>query len=146
MPPRVLLSDRGQAFLSKIIKAICEFFQITQHHTSSYHANINGKVERQNNTLAQCQRAYCDKDQMNWPALIPSILMAFKRAISSPTRFSPFYMMFGEEIRLPFDIALEPKDSLPQDYRDYLSQFITNLKLAHEMHKKMKHSAKKMTK
>lgn len=64
---------------------------------------------------------------MNWPALIPSILMAFRRAISSSTGFSPFYMMFGEEIRLPFDIALEPKDSLPQDYRDYLSQFIANL-------------------
>jgi len=132
-PPRVLLSDRGQAFLSKIIKAICEIFQITQHHTSSYHANTNGKVERQNNTLAQCLRAYCDKDQMNWPALIPSILMAFRRAISSSTGFSPFYMMFGEEMRLPFDIALEPKDSLPQNYRDYLSQFIANLKIAHEI-------------
>lgn len=42
-------------------------------------------------------------------------------------------MMFGEEMRLPFDIALEPKDSLPQDYRDYLSQFIANLKIAHEI-------------
>ncbi|CAG2249261.1 unnamed protein product [Mytilus edulis] len=83
--PRVLCSDRGQAFLSKIVKAICEIFQITQHHTSSYHPNTNGTVERQNHTLAQSLRTYCNESHDKWPSLIPSIMMAFRRSVSSAT-------------------------------------------------------------
>ena len=129
--PRVLCSDRGQAFLSKIVKAICEIFQITQHHTSSYHPNTNGTVERQNHTLAQSLRTYCNESHDKWPSLIPSIMMAFRRSVSSATGFSPFYMMFGQDMKIPFDIALEPKDNLPQDTKTYLNQFISNIKVAH---------------
>ena len=131
--PRVLLSDRGQAFMSKLIKAMCEIFQITQHHTSSYHPNTNGTVERQNSTIAQTLRMYCDNKQTNWPSLLPSIMMAFRRAPSAATGYSPFYMMFGKEMKIPFDIALEPKDSLPQETADYLKQFMSNLKVAHQI-------------
>lgn len=35
--PLILVSDRGQNFLSKLVAAMCELFDITRHHTSSYH-------------------------------------------------------------------------------------------------------------
>jgi hypothetical protein len=31
--PRVLLSDRGQAFMSKLVNALCEIFQVKRHYT-----------------------------------------------------------------------------------------------------------------
>ena len=89
--PRILLSDRGQTFMSKLISAICEVCQVTRHHTSSYHPNTNGTVERQNSTIASCLRAYCGNNQTNWPALLPSIMMAFRKSPSmNTTSFSPF--------------------------------------------------------
>lgn len=33
--PHVLVSDRGQNFLSKIVQALCELFSVQSHHTSS---------------------------------------------------------------------------------------------------------------
>lgn len=107
---------------------------VTKHYTSSYHPNTNGTVERQNSTLAASLRTCCNNDQKNWPALIPSIMMAFRNAPSNnTTKFSPFYMVFGQEMRLLFDIALEPKDSLPPDSRHFIQECLTYLKMAHEI-------------
>lgn len=134
--PRVLFSDRGQAFMSKIIAAICEVFEVTQHHTSSYHPNTNGTVERQNGSIAECLRTYCGQNQGNWPTLLPSIMMALRKSPSmNTTGFSPFFMMFGEEMRLPFDVALQPKDSLPKNDKTYMKEFLENLKMAHDIAK-----------
>ena len=96
--PTVLFSDRGQPFMSKIVKTMCEIFQITHYHTTSYHPNTNGTVERQNHTLAQSLRTYCnDNDNHDtWPSLLPGTMMAFRRSVSSATGFSPFYVVFGE--------------------------------------------------
>ncbi|VDI60021.1 Hypothetical predicted protein [Mytilus galloprovincialis] len=134
--PNILFSDQAEPFMAKIIKAICEMFQVKQHHSSSYHANTNGTVERQNSTLAACLRTYCNKDQLNWPSLIPFVMMAYRKSPSCKTTgYSPFYMMFGEEMRLPFDVALEPKDNLSRDLKDYIAGFLANLKIAHTIAK-----------
>ena len=31
--PRTLVSDRGQNFMSKVVQALCKFFQVTRHVT-----------------------------------------------------------------------------------------------------------------
>lgn len=45
-------------------------------------------------------------------------------------------MMFGKEMRLPFDVDLQPKDNLSQDTREYLKEFMSRLKIAHEIGQK----------
>lgn len=135
--PSILFSDRGRNFMSKLINALCEIFDISQHHTSAYHPNTNGLVERQNSVIAQSLRAYCDKDQQLWPKFLPGILMSFRKSVSShSTEFSPFHMMFGKEMRLPFDVDLQPKDNLSQDTREYLREFMSRLKISHEIGQK----------
>lgn len=132
--PKILFSDRGRNFMSNLVNALCELFQITQHHTSAYHPNTNGMVERQNSTLAQSLRAYCGKEQSRWPQLLPSVMMAFRKSPSMhSTEFSPFYLMFGEEMRLPFDVSLEPVDNLGRDARAFMQEFMENLKVAHNL-------------
>ncbi|CAC5385210.1 Transposon Tf2-12 polyprotein,Transposon Tf2-11 polyprotein,Transposon Tf2-1 polyprotein,Transposon Tf2-7 polyprotein [Mytilus coruscus] len=55
------------------------------------------------------------------------------KSVCATTGFSPFYMLFGQEMKIPFDIALEPKDSLPQDTRVYIDQFLSNIKMSHKI-------------
>lgn len=55
--PTILMSDRGRNFMSKLINALCEIIENTQYHTSSYHPNTNGLLERQNSTIGQPLRA-----------------------------------------------------------------------------------------
>ena len=49
--PRVLVSDRGAAFVSKVWKHISHRLDIGLAHTSGYMANSNGRMERANATI-----------------------------------------------------------------------------------------------
>lgn len=143
--PRILFSDRGRSFMSKLINALSEIFQITQHFTSSYHPQTNGLVERQNSTLAQSLRIYCGKDQTKWPNYLQSIMMAFRKSPAmNTTEYSPFYMVFGQEMKIPFDIALIPKDNLGQQTKEHIEEIKSNLKLVQEISAEndKKHKAK----
>ena len=134
--PSILFSDRGRNFMSKVINALCEIFDISQYHTSAYHPNTNGMVERQNSVIAQSLRAYCDKDQKLWPKFLSGIMMSFRKSISAnSTEFSPFFLMFGKEMRLPFDVELQPKDNMAGDAKLYIQEFMSNLKIYHEIAK-----------
>ncbi|CAG2233953.1 unnamed protein product [Mytilus edulis] len=134
--PRILFSDRGRSFMSHIVNGLCEIFQITQHHTSSYHPQTNGLVERQNSTIAQTILTYCGKDQNLWPIHLQSVMMAIRKSpASNTTEFSPYYMVFGQEMKLPFDIALIPKENLSQTTKDHIKEIQSNLEIVHEIAK-----------
>lgn len=78
-----------------------------------------------NSTIAQTLRTYCDKDQMNWSDRILSVMMALRMSPNTEfTGFSQFHMLFGKEMNLPFDIALQPKDNIGKSAKEYLEQLI----------------------
>ena len=111
---RSIVSDRGRNFMSKLVSALCELFEIKRFHTSSYHPQTNGTVERAKSTLLQALRSYISKDQGNWPKLLPSIMMAFRSMPNTEsTGYSPYEMVFGETMNLPIDTSLIPKQTLP---------------------------------
>ena len=64
--PRVLLSDRGTNFLSKVVAEVCKIFQIQKVNTSSYHPQTDGLVERFNSTLCESLSVYVSKNQKDW--------------------------------------------------------------------------------
>ena len=49
--PRELLSDRGKAFLSKLMYEVYELLRIKKVSTTTYHPQTDGLVERFNRTL-----------------------------------------------------------------------------------------------
>lgn len=115
--------------MSKLVNTLCEIFDITQHNTSAYHPKTNGLVERQNSTLAQSLRAYCGDAQDKWPNLISNILMAYRKSPSQHfTEFSPYVLVFGEEMNLPYDVALDPLESMARDARAYIREFLDNMR------------------
>lgn len=131
--PISIVSDRGRNFLSKLCSAVCEIYKVSRHMTASYNPRANGCVERQNATIAQILRAYINKDQNNWHLLLPTVLMSIRSAPNTETSgYSPFKMMFGNEMRLPFDTTLVPKETLGPEARIHVTNLIDRLKLVHE--------------
>ena len=131
--PDQLLSDRGQNFMSKVVTEVCKIFQITRLHTSSYHPQTNACAERTNATIGQSIRALCDKNPLNWPSLLPGIAAALRTVPSTEsTLFSPFFILFKQECRLPIDTALQPSE-LPLAARDAMENILSNAELTQEM-------------
>ena len=132
--PRKLVSDLGKQFTSNLILSLCEIFNVKKHFTSAYHPQTNSFCERNNRTIIQSIRAYCDKDQNNWPSKIPGILMALRNSpCTQSTKHSPYYLAFGRDMNLPFDLQVTPKDSLQREAKEHIHEILSNLKITQEL-------------
>ena len=88
--PRILVTDRGTQFMSRLVSALCEMFNVTWHPYSSYHPATNSPSEQLNSTIAQTLHAYVGKDQKDWADFLPAALMAYRSSPASGTGLSPF--------------------------------------------------------
>ena len=128
--PRVLVSDRGKNFMSKLLNALCEMFRIKRHHTSSYHPQTNATVERANSTLAKSLASYVNENQTNWPDYLNSVMMAFRSTpATESTQMSPYHILFGKEMNLPVDVNLIPKPTLPNNVKQHIDNVHQSIKL-----------------
>ena len=127
-PPLQIVSDRGQNMLSKLVKAICELFQVTRHATSSYHPRANGCVEKQNGTITQIMRMYVDKTHRNWHTILLFANMALRSTPKVETSgYSPYHILFGFEMRQPFDLQLKPRENLSGNAKQHVERVLEHL-------------------
>lgn len=134
--PKVIVSDRGQNFLSKLVTAVCEIFQVTRHFTSSYHPQTNSTCERMNSTIAQCLRTYVNSTQTNWSKLLPGVMMAIRMSpCTQASNFSPYHLVFGKEMNLPFDTSLIPRNGLNKDAKSHVTDLMSHLKIVKDIAK-----------
>lgn len=131
--PVTLVSDRGKNFMSKLVSALCEFFKIKKIATSPYHPQSNSPVERYNSVISQCLRAYIDKEQNNWPKLLPSVLMSLRRSpCTESTQYSPYKMLFSKEMNLAFDTQVIPKETMGKDAKQHFDALLDELKMVED--------------
>ena len=60
--PQIVHSNQGQNFKSTVLKQTLDVFGIQKSHTTAYHPQGDGLVERFNCSLLQLLRAYVDKE------------------------------------------------------------------------------------
>ena len=129
-----ILTDRGSNFMSALMKELCSIFKISKISTSSYHAATNSAAEKMNSVILQKLRIFCNKKQTDWPQLLPSIMMSYRMSPSVySTKYSPYYVVFGRECRLPLDTALIPTTTAGTTAEDHLRRIIENQKACREL-------------
>ena len=96
-----LLSDRGTSFTSSIIEELCKILGIQQMQTTPYHPQTNGLVER-SHQMIMCMIGKLGEDKKaDWPSHLAEIVHAYNATQSTVTGYSPHYLMFGQQPRLP---------------------------------------------
>ncbi|CAC5373752.1 unnamed protein product [Mytilus coruscus] len=84
---------------------------------------------------------------MNWADLIPSVMMAIRMSPNTEsTGFSPYHMVFGKEMNIPFDISVLPKDNMSKSAKEHLHQLIDHLKIVQEVCKQNLHKSQEKSK
>ncbi|KAN0015042.1 hypothetical protein ACTFIU_001364 [Dictyostelium citrinum] len=105
--PKRIVSDRGTNFLSKVIEQVNTLFGIKKLSTTSYHPQINGLTENFNKTLITMLKNFVTTENYGeWPSILRALLFAYRTIVHSSTGFSPFYLLFNRQPRLPIDTFL----------------------------------------
>ena len=99
--PMTFQSDNGTASVGELTKELMRRSQVAQAHSTTYHPQSNGLVERQNRTLVSMPRVYCSRYMTDWDRYLQQVMGAYNSTQHSNTVVSPHMMLTGHEKSLP---------------------------------------------
>ena len=132
-PSEILHSDQGRQFKSHLIQELCKIFQIKKTHTSPYHPQGDGTAERFNRTLLSMLAITAKNNPSQWQKFIRPVCMAYNSSIHHSTGFTPFFLMFGREARLPVDLKFGADTTTTFSPIEYVRQLQRSLEYAYEV-------------
>ena len=88
--PQELLSDRGAAFLSSLLKEVCQIMGLKKVKTTAYHPQGDGLVERFNWTLTDMLAKTVSRTGKDGDERLPYVLFAYRTSVQESTQESPF--------------------------------------------------------
>jgi hypothetical protein len=102
--PSEIVTDRGANFTSGLVAAYTKRVGTNHKLTSAFHPRTNSKVERYNGIIKQMLRKYVNGAIHRWDDFVYAALWASRIRVHSTTGFSPYYLVYGREPRLPGDV------------------------------------------
>ena len=122
--PEKIHSDQGRNFEAQLFKEMCTLFNIEKTRTTPYHPESDGMIERLNRTLQDMLAKYVSGHQRDWDEHLPLVMMAYRSSVHASTQYTPFYLLFGHEVRLPVDIMFGRQP----DHQPEVSEYVRNLR------------------
>ena len=74
--PDILHSDQGRNFESTLLQQTLNAFGTSKSHTTAYHPEGDGMVERFNRSFLQLLRSYVE-NEADWECHLPLVLYAY---------------------------------------------------------------------
>ena len=134
--PQQLLSDRGPEFEGSLIRELCAAMDIDKLRTTAYKPSTNGAIERFHRSLNSLLGKVVEDNQRDWDQWLPAVLAAYHASPHESTGFTPNYLMFGRELRVPLDLAFgEPpvEEGFTPVYADFVEERRLRLRRAFEL-------------
>lgn len=101
--PVEILTDRGANFTSGLVEEYLKLIGTKHKLTSAFHPRTNSKVERYNGTIKQMLRKYVQGGIHRWDEFVDVALWSSRIWVSSTTGYSPYYLVYGRQPKLPGD-------------------------------------------
>ena len=123
--PVKILTDQAKDFNGLLFSALCREAKIRKMRTSPYHPQTNGQTERFNHTLMTMLGTLPTKEKLNWQDWVSNLTHTYNCTATKVTGFSPYFLMFGREPRIPVDE--EFGITFPKTKRNTMKQYVDNL-------------------
>ena len=97
--PDHITSDRVSVFTSELWTALAKLIGTQLHHTTSYHPEANGMVQRLHRTLKAALTARCSGNK--WTSHLPWVMLGLRTTPKEGLSYSAAEMVFGEPLVVP---------------------------------------------
>ncbi|XP_065149952.1 uncharacterized protein [Paramisgurnus dabryanus] len=134
--PKVVQTDQGTNFLSKVFKQTLSSLGITHSISSAYHPESQGVLERWHQTLKSMLKKYCHETCKDWDEGVPFVLFAARDTKQESLGFSPAELVFGHNVRGPLKMLREKmmyEESPKTNVLDFVSRWRERLHRAVEL-------------
>ena len=125
--PRYLVTDRGSVFTSNIFQRLLTELGIEHKTTLAFTPRSNGRNEKLHLSLKAHLKARSGTSN-SWINDLASFLWAKRAGINEHTGVSPAHMVYGEPIRVPYDLlSHESVEYNPRSYIDTIRKSLKNI-------------------
>lgn len=125
--PKVVQTDQGTNFMSRLFKQVLSQLNIKHEVSSAYHPESQGALERFHQTLKSMLRTFCAQSEKEWDEGLPLLLFAVRETQQESLGFSPAELVFGHTVRGPLKLLKEKmmgcESSDVTNILDYVSSF-----------------------
>ena len=101
--PKIILTDQGSVFMSKLTSQLWETLGVHKVRTSPYHPQSDGALERWHACLKGMLKR-SDANLRYWDRHLKYLLFAYRDTPHCVTGFSPFTLLFGRNVKGPLDL------------------------------------------
>lgn len=133
--PARIHSDQGRDFESKLIQELCRMLGIRKSRTTPYHPQGDPQPERFNRTLLSMLGTLDDEKKQKWSQYVSQLVHAYNCTHNEATGYSPYFLLFGREARLPIDICfgLSLSDDASTSQMQYVQKLKADLQAAYKL-------------
>ena len=107
--PKRTQSDQGREFVNSVNQHLFQLTGVQHIISTAYHPQTNGLDERFNQTLQRGLLKMVNDNQNEWDKFLDSVLFVYRMSKQASTKFSPFFLLYGREPRLPVDLIISNK-------------------------------------
>jgi hypothetical protein len=101
--PKTIVSDRGPQFVSKFWEELHKSLGTKLLHSSAYHPQTSGQIERVNQILEDMLRACVLEFPQKWDDCLPLAEFSYNNSYQESIKMAPFEALYGRRCRTPLN-------------------------------------------
>lgn len=125
--PIFLTCDQGRQFESHLFRELMKLLGIQRNHTTPYHPQSNGAVERWHRSLKAALSARLISTKGSWVEQLSTVLLGLRAAGRSDCNISAAEMTFGQNLRLPGDFYDPSPQNVSSDNYSLVEKIRNNI-------------------
>jgi len=102
--PQTITTDQGTMFTSREFDEFAIGMGIKVLHSSPYYAQANGQSKASNKGIIKLIKQKIEENPRRWHTLLNEALWSYRMACHGSTKVSPYQLVYGHDVVLPWEI------------------------------------------